>query len=157
MAKILKDYLDIFHPESKYKLNDLIYTVYTLWANLIPQLIKLSSKTKVIIISHYDYYYAKSLESILNLWFKNLMDIETFDECEMNFEKLKKSDYDLIIADFVVKDDMGDKLVFTFEQLPLINEILDLALTISQKLIENNLKNHPEEFEFFRTTLGYKL
>ena len=49
---------------------------------------------------------------------------------------------------------MGDKLVFTFEQLPLIDEISNLVLTISQKSIENNLKNYPEEFELFRKTLG---
>lgn len=147
LSQILKDYLDIFNPKSKYKLNDLIYTVYTLWTDLIPQLIKLLSKTKVLIISHYDYYYAKSLENILKLWFENLMDVETFDGYEIDFEKIKESDFDIIISDFVIRHDLGDKLIFTYEQFPLINEISDLGLEISQKYLENNLKNYSQDFE----------
>lgn len=155
LSIILDNYLNLFHPNSKYKLKDLIYTIYTLWSDLIPQLIKSSMKPKVLIISHYDYYYAKSLESIINLWFENVMDVQTFNECEINIEKLRQSNYDIVIADFVINDDLGDKVIFSFEQLPLINEISDLVLEISKKHIENILKKYPEEFETFGKILGY--
>ncbi|WP_455257137.1 helix-turn-helix domain-containing protein, partial [Peptoniphilus asaccharolyticus] len=109
LSQILKKYLDLFHPDSKYKLRDLVYTTYTLWPDLIKQLIKSSIKPKVLIISHYDHCYAKSLESIISLWFENIMDVQTFNECEINIEKIRQSNYDIVIADFVINDDIGDK------------------------------------------------
>lgn len=155
LARILKDYLVIFHPKSNYKLRDLLYTTYTLWPDLIPQLIKTSMRPKALIISHDDHYYTKSLENIVNLWFENVMDVHTLDECEIDFEKIKDSAYDIIIADFVIKDDLGDKIIFSFEQLPLIDEISDLVFKIQHKNIENIIKKYPEEFEGFRRILGY--
>ena len=77
------------------------------------------------------------------------MDVQTFNECEINIEKIRQSNYDVVIADFVINDDIGDKVIFSFEQLPLINEISDLVLEISQKHIEIILKKYPEEFETF--------
>ena len=123
----------MLHPKFKYKLRDLVYTTYTLRPDLIPQLIKTSMKPKALIISHDDHYYTKSLENIVNLWFENVMDVHTLDECEIDFKKIKESDYDLVIADFIIKEDIGDKIIFTFEQMPLINEIADLVLKVSQK------------------------
>lgn len=152
---LLENYLHLFHSESKYKLDNLAYTIYTLWSDLIPQLIKSSMKPKVLIVSHYDHYYAKSLESIMNLWFENVMDVQTFNEYEINIEKIRQSNYDIVIADFVINEDMGDKIIFSFEQLPLINEISDLVLEISKKHTENTLKKYPKEFEAFGKTLGY--
>lgn len=155
LNRILKEYLDMLHPKFKYKLRDLVYTTYTLRPDLIPQLIKTSMKPKALIISHDDHYYTKSLENIVNLWFENVMDVDTLDECEIDFKKIKNSDYDLVIADFIIKDDIGDKIIFTFEQMPLINEIAELVLKVSQKNIEKVLKKYPEEFEGFRRILGY--
>lgn len=155
LSLILQDYLNLFHSDSKYRLDDLIYTIYILWADLIPQLIKSSIKPKVLIISHYDHYYAKTLENIINLWFENVMDIQTFNECEINFEKLRQSNYDVVISDFVINDDIGDKVIFSFEQLPSINEISDLILEIFQKHIESILAKYPEEFKYSARTLGY--
>lgn len=83
------------------------------------------------------------------------MDVDTLDECEIDFKKIKNSDYDLVIADFVIKDDLCDKIIFSFEQLPLIDEISDLVLKIQQKNIEKVLKKYPEEFDQFRRILGY--
>lgn len=155
LSLILQDYLNLFHSDSKYKLDDLIYNVYILWPDLIPQLIKSSMKPKILIISHYDYYYAKTLESIINLLFENVMDIQTFNECEINFEKLRQSNYDVVISDFVINDDIGDKVIFSFEQLPSINEISDLILEIFQKHIESILAKYPEEFKYSARTLYY--
>ena len=112
-------------------------------------------KPKILIISHYDYYYAKTLESIINLLFENVMDIQTFNECEINFEKLRQSNYDVVISDFVINDDIGDKVIFSFEQLPSINEISDLILEIFQKHIESILAKYPEEFKYSARTLYY--
>lgn len=155
LSLILQDYLNLFHSDSKYKLDDLIYNVYILWPDLIPQLIKSSMKPKILIISHYDYYYAKTLESIINLLFENVMDIQTFNECEINFEKLRQSNYDVVISDFVINDDIGDKVIFSFEQLPSMNEISDLILEIFQKHIESILAKYPKEFKYSARTLYY--
>lgn len=155
LSVILENYLNLFHTESKYKLDDLIYTIYTLWSDLIPQLLLSSTKPKVLIISHYDYYYAELLESIMNFWFENVMDVQTFNGYEINIKEIRQSNYDIIIADFVINDDMGDKVIFSFEQLPLINEISDLVLEIAKKQIENTVKKYPEEFKTFGKTLGY--
>ena len=83
------------------------------------------------------------------------MDVQTFNGYEINIKEIRQSNYDIIIADFVINDDMGDKVIFSFEQLPLINEISDLVLEIAKKQIENTVKKYPEEFKTFGKTLGY--
>lgn len=144
LCLILDEYLKKFHPKTSFKARDLTYTVYTLWPELLPQLVKAKPVIKTLLISNYDNYYARTLMNMLNVILPDSITIDIDEDYETDFEKIKNSSYDLIISDYVVLEDVGDKTVFSFEQLPQYNKIQEFIQVVSmlqvQKLAKQNLK-----------------
>lgn len=152
----LTEYMCRFYPKAPHKVQDLIYTVYTLWPNLIPQLIKAQSVTKALIVSRYDQYYARTLADLINTMSPNYIHADVYGNFQIDFEEIKNSDYEVIITDFVVKKDFGDKLIFSFEQLPLLSKIRDFFYKIHYMKINKVFQAHPDELKKFANFLGYK-
>lgn len=147
MSTILEEYLDKYHPSLKYELKNLIYTVYNLWPELIHQLMVPLVPLNVLIISRYDYFYAKTIKSIIELTISFKMNIDIYEEEQIDYEKIKKSSYGLIISDFIIKEDLGDKLVFSFEQLPTVDRVLGLSKTLFSRYLNKMVEKNVNEFK----------
>lgn len=151
---ILEDYLNQFHPRIKHRARDLTYTVYTLWPDLLPQLVANMPPYRALVISHYDHYYAKTLMNMVNNINPQLVKAEVYEHCEIDFDEIEKSPYEIIITDFVIDRELEGKLVFSFEQLPLPNKLQRLVLAITYDRISHILAKHPEEYTTYRKNIG---
>lgn len=154
LEKIILEFIKTYPPKVKFEVKDLMYTIYTLWPNLMKQIMMSKVYSKALIISRYDYYFAQTIKSMIDLSMAYPLKIDVYDGYEIDFEKIKNSDYNVIIVDFQVNEDLGDKLVFSFEQIPTLHRIQELFKDLSYRNMDNMIEAFPEEFEAFSQILG---
>lgn len=142
---LLKECLCIFYPHAAHRYKELAYTVYTLWPNLLPQLINHLPPYRALIISHYDHYYAKTLMEMLNSINQKVLIADVYEGCDITLEAIEQAPHEVIISDFVLKQKPKNKLVFSFEQLPPSDKIQKLLLTVNHHRTQRILSNHSEK------------
>ncbi|MFP5527313.1 hypothetical protein ACLGL1_02380 [Peptococcus simiae] len=150
----LEEFLERFHPQYRHRAKHLTYTVYTLWPNLLPQLINGLPSYKALVVSHYDHYYAQIIKNLINSIDTNMLEAEVYEGCEITTDILREVPHEVIITDFVVREKLENKIIFSFEQLPMPQKMEKLIKTICLDQIRRILEEHPGEFTDYRHDSG---
>ncbi len=132
LDKHLTQYAPAFHNKLPY----LIYNIYMLWPKLLSQLLVSRPPCRALVISQYDKNYAESLTDLLNTLNLNLLQVDTYDAYLVDMEAIKASSYELFITDFPLDDLAPDKMVLSFEQLPLPHQLQQLLLTVTNSILK---------------------
>lgn len=128
----MTQYAPAFHNKLPY----LIYNIYMLWPKLLSQLLVSRPPCRALVISQYDKNYAESLTDLLNTLNLNLLQVDTYDAYLVDMEAIKASSYELFITDFPLDDLAPDKMVLSFEQLPLPHQLQQLLLTVTNSILK---------------------
>ncbi|WP_282926788.1 M protein trans-acting positive regulator PRD domain-containing protein [Helcococcus kunzii] len=108
----LVEYIEELKGKSTEKEVDyLTYLFFTVWKDLIPQLYKRVRKIKVLVISRYNYFHSRSVQDQLKLFFDFFMDITLCEEESIDLEYLENSDYDLIISDYNLPENIDKEWI----------------------------------------------
>lgn len=142
VSDFINEYIDTFNPNSKFNKKTYIYIICMLWPNLMVQLTKSAKPIRALFLSRYNPYNAKNIKSMFELSAPHQFRIDIYDDFEFDFNKIKNSSYDVILSDFVINKDLGDKLIFSFEYLPTIDKVQELFKAITWKCMNDNLKNN---------------
>lgn len=144
MIEIMEDFLEKFPAlKKRYSPETLTYAVYSTWPGLIGHLIKIAEPKKGIIISNYDGSYAILLQDFINSSISKFLLADIYDKPFLDIGWLEKSDYDVIIVDFLLKEPIKDKLVINLENLPMTNR----ASKILEKIARERYKKIRSENE----------
>ncbi|MFM9414059.1 helix-turn-helix domain-containing protein [Peptococcus simiae] len=147
LTTLVEDYLTKFHPHVKDRTKDLAYTVYSLWPDFLPQLMKNIPPYRALVVSHYDHYYAKTLANLLNCLNPRVLQAEVYKGEEIDLEALHHTGHEVLITDFVFPNPPEGKLLFNFEQLPSVPNLHKLLLTITNHMTQRTIESTPEEFD----------
>lgn len=132
LDKHLTRYAPAFHNKLPY----LIYNIYMFWPKLLSQLLMSRPPCRALVISQYDKNYSESLTDLLNTLNPNLLQVDTYDAYLVDLEAIKTSPYELFITDFPLDDVPPDKMVLSFEQLPLPHQLQQLLLTVTKSILK---------------------
>lgn len=132
LDKHLTRYAPAFHNKLPY----LIYNIYMLWPKLLSQLLVSRPPCRALVISQYDKNYSESLTDLLNTLNPNLLQVDTYDAYLVDMEAIKASSYELFITDFPLDDLAPDKMVLSFEQLPLPHQLQQVLLTVTKNIFK---------------------
>lgn len=147
LYKLMEGFLNHFEClKAKYNVESLLYAIYYTWPNLIGQLLKGISPTKAIIISNYDGNHARMLQGFINTLVPHVLETEIYDKSSLDIDYLKKSAYDVIIVDFILNADLGDKLVLNLENLPMANRAEKILTAIISKRAKTLRDKNPDLF-----------
>ena len=103
----LRNYLIIYMKTMKHDLNEeilkhMIYTVYTHWERLLPQLLRRRKSIKVLIISRFDDHHAKSMIDFLNFYCTDNFEFTQMIKYNLTVDDIENSDADVVVANFMI-------------------------------------------------------
>ncbi|AMP67041.1 MULTISPECIES: M protein trans-acting positive regulator PRD domain-containing protein [Streptococcus] len=101
-----------FH-ENPENLKHQIYTVFSHWENLLPQLLRRRTAVKVLIISRYDDHHAKSMIDFLKFYCTDNFEFSQVIKHDFKLHELEHTEYDVIVANFMIPDIKGKKFICT--------------------------------------------
>ena len=93
----------------KHDLNDeiikhMIYTVYTHWERLLPQLLRRRKSIKVLIISRFDDHHAKSMIDFLDFYCTDNFEFTQMIKYNLTVDDIEASDADVVVANFMMPE-----------------------------------------------------
>ena len=105
----LRNYLIIYMKTMKHDLNEeilkhMIYTVYTHWERLLPQLLRRRKSIKVLIISRFDDHHAKSMIDFLNFYCTDNFEFTQMIKYNLTVNDIENSDADVVVANFMIPE-----------------------------------------------------
>ena len=106
------------------KVNHLSYTFITHSKHLVLNLLQNQPKLKVLVMSNFDQYHAKSVAETLSYYCSNNFELEVWSELELSLESLKDSPYDIIISNFIIPPIENKRLIYSNN----INTVLFISL-----------------------------
>ena len=99
MKEGIEHYLEALDMDrNSMKVNHLSYTFITHSKHLVLNLLQNQPKLKVLVMSNFDQYHAKSVAETLSYYCSNNFELEVWSELELSLESLKESPYDIIIS-----------------------------------------------------------
>lgn len=122
LKEIMEEFLENFPKLKKiYTVEAMVYATYSTWPSLLDQLLTNTKPQKAIIISNYDGSYARLLRDFINAAVPLVIKADIYKKPFLDIDWLAKSDYDVIIADFLMEENFDGKLVLNIENLPKSN------------------------------------
>ena len=123
--------LDI--DSSSMKVNHLAYTFITHSKHLVLNLLQNQPKLKVLVMSNFDQYHAKSVAETLSYYCSNNFELEVWNELELSIDSLKESPYDIIISNFIIPPIENKRLIYcnninTVALISLLNAMMFIRL-----------------------------
>ena len=105
----LRNYLIIYMKTMKHDLNEeilkhMIYTVYTHWERLLPQLLRRRKSIKVLIISRFDDHHAKSMIDFLDFYCTDNFEFTQMIKYNLTVDDIEASDADVVVANFMMPE-----------------------------------------------------
>ena len=105
----LRNYVIIYMKTMKHDLNEeilkhMIYTVYTHWERLLPQLLRRRKSIKVLIISRFDDHHAKSMIDFLNFYCTDNFEFTQMIKYNLTVNDIENSDADVVVANFMIPE-----------------------------------------------------
>ena len=105
----LKNHLITYMKTMKHDLNEeilkhMIYTVYTHWERLLPQLLRRRKSIKVLIISRFDDHHAKSMIDFLNFYCTDNFEFSQMIKYNLTVKDIEASDADVVVANFMMPE-----------------------------------------------------
>jgi len=115
------------------KVNHLSYTFITHSKHLVLNLLQNQPKLKVLVMSNFDQYHAKSVAETLSYYCSNNFELEVWSELELSLESLKDSPYDIIISNFIIPPIENKRLIYsnnvnTVALISLLNAMMFIRL-----------------------------
>ena len=115
------------------KVNHLSYTFITHSKHLVLNLLQNQPKLKVLVMSNFDQYHAKSVAETLSYYCSNNFELEVWNELELSLESLKDSPYDIIISNFIIPPIENKRLIYsnnvnTVALISLLNAMMFIRL-----------------------------
>ena len=115
------------------KVNHLSYTFITHSKHLVLNLLQNQPKLKVLVVSNFDQYHAKSVAETLAYYCSNNFELEVWSELELSLESLKDSPYDIIISNFIIPPIENKRLIYsnnvnTVALISLLNAMMFIRL-----------------------------
>ena len=113
--------------------NHLSYTFITHSKHLVLNLLQNQPKLKVLVMSNFDQYHAKSVAETLAYYCSNNFELEVWSELELSLDALKESPYDIIISNFIIPPIENKRLIYsnnvnTVELVSLLNAMMFIRL-----------------------------
>ena len=118
---------------SSMMVNHLSYTFITHTKHLVLNLLQNQPKLKVLVMSNFDQYHAKSVAETLSYYCSNNFELEVWSELELSLESLKDSPYDIIISNFIIPPIENTRLIYsnnvnTVALISLLNAMMFIRL-----------------------------
>ena len=115
------------------KVNHLSYTFITHSKHLVLNLLQNQPKLKVLVMSNFDQYHAKSVAETLAYYCSNNFELEVWSELELSLDALKESPYDIIISNFIIPPIENKRLIYsnnvnTVALISLLNAMMFIRL-----------------------------
>ena len=115
------------------KVNHLSYTFITHSKHLVLNLLQNQPKLKVLVMSNFDQYHAKSVAETLSYYCSNNFELEVWTELELSLDALKDSPYDIIISNFIIPPIENKRLIYsnnvnTVALISLLNAMMFIRL-----------------------------
>lgn len=110
-----------------------IYTLFTNWESLIPELRKRLGDIHVLVVSDRHVSHAKMLRDFMTGIFSDKVKIDIYEEISLEQGDLMKLGYDFIVVNFPVPNVSSPHFIY-IENLPSRNDILKLQKAVSQIL-----------------------
>ena len=119
--------------DSSMKVNHLSYTFITHSKHLVLNLLQNQPKLKVLVMSNFDQYHAKSVAETLSYYCSNNFELEVWSELELSLDALKESPYDIIISNFIIPPIENKRLIYsnnvnTVALISLLNAMMFIRL-----------------------------
>ena len=113
--------------------NHLSYTFITHSKHLVLNLLQNQPKLKVLVMSSFDQYHAKSIAETLSYYCSNNFELEVWNELELSIDSLKESPYDIIISNFIIPPIENKRLIYsnnvnTVELISLLNAMMFIGI-----------------------------
>ena len=113
--------------------NHLSYTFITHSKHLVLNLLQNQPKLKVLVMSSFDQYHAKSIVETLSYYCSNNFELEVWNELELSIDSLKESPYDIIISNFIIPPIENKRLIYsnnvnTVELISLLNAMMFIGI-----------------------------
>ncbi len=130
----IEHYLETLNMDrSSMKVNHLTYTFITHSKHLVLNLLQNQPKLKVLVMSNFDQYHAKSVAETLSYYCSNNFELEVWSELELSLESLKESPYDIIISNFIIPPIENKRLIYsnnvnTVALISLLNAMMFIRL-----------------------------
>ena len=130
----IEHYLETLDMDrSSMKVNHLTYTFITHSKQLVLNLLQNQPKLKVLVMSNFDQYHAKSIAETLSYYCSNNFELEVWSELELSLESLKESPYDIIISNFIIPPIKNKRLIYsnnvnTVALISLLNAMMFIRL-----------------------------
>ena len=130
----IEHYLEALDMErNSMKVNHLTYTFITHSKHLVLNLLQNQPKLKVLVMSNFDQYHAKSVAETLSYYCSNNFELEVWSELELSLESLKDSPYDIIISNFIIPPIENKRLIYsnnvnTVALISLLNAMMFIRL-----------------------------
>ncbi len=125
-------------PMTEDGINFFIYTLFTFWPNLVPELRKKFADIQVIIISKRHITHARMLKDFIEHELSNQLTIDIYTAMELNLEILEALDCDFIVSNFPLPDLESTCSVYienvpTYNDLRKIQNVIDVIITKQHK------------------------
>ena len=130
----IEHYLEALDMDrSSMKVNHLTYTFITHSKHLVLNLLQNQPKLKVLVMSNFDQYHAKSVAETLAYYCSNNFELEVWSELELSLDALKESPYDIIISNFIIPPIENKRLIYsnnvnTVALISLLNAMMFIRL-----------------------------
>ena len=130
----IEHYLEVLGMDcNSMKVNHLSYTFITHSKHLVLNLLQNQPKLKVLVMSNFDQYHAKSVAETLSYYCSNNFELEVWNELELSLESLKDSPYDIIISNFIIPPIENKRLIYsnnvnTVALISLLNAMMFIRL-----------------------------
>ena len=123
--------LDIY--STPMKVNHLSYTFITHSKHLVLNLLQNQPKLKVLVMSNFDQYHARSVAETLSYYCSNNFELEVWNKLELSIDSLKESPYDIIISNFIIPPIENKRLIYsnninTVALISLLNAMMFIRL-----------------------------
>ena len=115
------------------RVNHLCYTLVTHSKHLVLNLLQNQPKLKVLVMSNFDQYHARSVAETLSYYCSNNFELEVWNKLELSIDSLKESPYDIIISNFIIPPIENKRLIYsnninTVALISLLNAMMFIRL-----------------------------
>lgn len=140
--------LDIYPQlKDRYTTDAMVYAIYSTWPGLLAHMLDSIRPIKAIIISNYDRYHSRLVQDFINSTVPIILSADIYTRPSLDINWLRNSSYEVIITDFILEADLGEKIVLNLENLPRANRSFKiLSQILGKKFIEIKAEN-PELFD----------
>lgn len=108
-----------------------IYTIFTWWDNLVPELQKRYNKIKILVISDRHKTHADMMKGYIEYAFNDQIMIDYYEELRLDYDALNESEYDIIVGSFPLEI-LDQKRTVYISNVPCFDDYLEIRQHIDE-------------------------